>query len=322
MALLTPEETRGVWSLIPACATADGADLEARDTVDLDKLAAMVERLIAAGVNGIATTGTLGEGHTLLWEEHKKLIQTVVDVARKRVPIFTGTTSLNTRRTLEKTRWAKDAGADGVLNGVPMWLPPAWQNAVQFYRDLAEACPDVAIMIYHNPPVFRVTIPPAGFKQLAQVRNVVAVKQTVTELRHWIGVRDAVEGRINILVSDNVVWPTAMFGAGGVWSTRSSGAPEPVLRLWEATSRGDWARAEAIQRDINDAWPPVTVEEFHTYDTPLMKRIIDFVSDGQAGPTRRPFVYMPDNVEQAAQQGAAKWKALAAKYREPLYAGV
>ena len=73
--VLTAAETRGVWSLIPACATADAADLEARDTVDLDKLAAMVERLIQAGVNGIATTGTLGEGATLLWDEHQKLIR-------------------------------------------------------------------------------------------------------------------------------------------------------------------------------------------------------------------------------------------------------
>ncbi len=320
--VLTAEETRGVWSLIPACATADGDDLEARNTVDVDHLAAMVERLIQAGVNGIATTGTLGEGHTLLWDEHQKLIGTVIETVRKRVPVFTGTTSLNTRRTLEKTRWAMDAGSDGVLNGVPMWLPPSWQNAVQFYEDLALACPHAAIMIYHNPPVFRVTIPPAGFKRLSQLRNVVAVKQTVTELRHWLGVRDAVEGRINILVSDNVVWPTAMFGAGGVWSTRSSGAPEAVVRLWEAASRGDWARAETIQQDVCSAWPPVTTEEFHIYDTPLMKRIIDLVSDGQAGPTRRPFVHLPENVEQAAQIGAEKWKAVAAKYREPRYASV
>jgi hydratase-aldolase len=320
--VLAREETRGVWSLIPACATPDGDSVEARDTVDCDKLAAMVERLIKAGVNGIATTGTLGEGHTLLWDEHKKLISTVVETARKRVPVFTGTTSLGTRRTIEKTRWAIDAGSDGVLNGVPMWLQPSWQNAVQFYKDVAEAVPNAAVMVYHNPPVFRVTIPPAGFKQLAQVPNIIAVKQTVTEMRHWLGVRDAVEGRINILVSDNVVWPTAMFGAAGVWSTRSSGAPEPPLRLWEACSRGDWARAEEIQRDINDSWPAVTTEEFHIYDTPLMKRIIDLVSDGQAGPTRRPFVHLPANVEKAAQDAAVKWKALAAKYREPLYASV
>jgi len=318
--VLTAAETRGVWSLIPACATADAADLDARDTVDLDKLAAMVERLIQAGVNGIATTGTLGEGATLLWDEHQKLIQTVVEVARKRVPILTGTTSMNTRRTLEKARWAASVGSDGLLNGVPMWLPPSWQNAVQYYQDLAQACPDMAIMVYHNPPVFRVTIPPAGWKQLAQVGNIVAVKQTVTELRHWLGVRDAVGDRITILVSDNVAFPTAMFGAGGVWSTRSAGAPEPVLRLWEACSRQDWPRAEEIQRDIGETAPAVTVEEFHTYDTPLMKRIIDLVTDGQAGPTRRPWIHMPEHVWQAAERGAEQWKALAAKYREPLYA--
>ena len=156
--VLTAQETRGVWSLIPACATPNADELEARDTVDVDKLAAMVERLIQAGVDGIATTGRSARA-TLLWDEHQKLIQTVVDVARKRVPILTGTTSLNTRRTLEKARWAESVGSDGLLNGVPMWLPPSWQNAVQFYKDLAEAMPNMAIMIYHNP---RCSASPSG----------------------------------------------------------------------------------------------------------------------------------------------------------------
>ena len=157
--------------------------------------------------------------------------------------------------------------------------------------------------------MFRVTIPAAGWKQLAQVRNIVAVKQTVTEMRHWISVRDAVGQNITILVSDNVAWPTAMFGAGGVVHPLV-GRAEAVLRLWEAQP-ADWPRAEEIQLELCDTWPPVTVEEFHIYDTPMMKRIIDLVSDGQAGPTR-PFVHMPDNVEQAAQISAKKWKALVA----------
>jgi trans-o-hydroxybenzylidenepyruvate hydratase-aldolase len=247
-------------------------------------------------------------------------MQTVIEVARKRVPILTGTTSLNTRRTIEKTRWAASAGSDGVLNGWPMWLPGAWQNAVQYFEDLAAACPEMAIMVYHNPPIFRCTIPAAGWERLAQVRQVVAVKQTVNELNYFMKVRYTVGDRITTLVSDTVGWPTAMFGAGGIWSTRSSADPRPVLRLWEACQRADWPRAEAIQRDIAAASPPVSVEEFHIYDTPLMKRIIDLVTDGEAGPVRRPFVHLPEHVEQAAQFGAERWRALAAKYAEPLYA--
>ena len=152
---------------------------------------------------------------TLLWGEHKKLIQTVVEVVNHRVPVFTGTTSLNTRRIIEKTRGPRDVGSDGVLNGVPMWLQSSVENAVQCYVNLAEACPAMAIMIYHNPPAFRVTIPPAAFKQLGKVRNIVAVKQAVTELNQLMATIRACGDEISVLMSDRCCFPAMKFGARG-----------------------------------------------------------------------------------------------------------
>ena len=244
--VLTAQETRGVWSLIPACATPNADELEARDTVDVDKLAAMVERLIQAGVDGIATTGTLGEGHAALGRAPE------ADPDRR----GRGAQARADPDGHDEPEYAADA-REGALGGVGGLRRPAERRADvaaavlaerrAVLQGLAEAMPNMAIMIYHNPPVPR-HHPAAGWKQLAQVRNIVAVKQTVTEMRHWISVRDAVGQNITILVSDNVAWPTAMFGAGGVWSTRSSGA-RSALRLWRRQPRrlaargGDPARA-------------------------------------------------------------------------------
>ncbi len=106
-------------------------------------------------------------------------------------------------------------GSDGVLNGVPMWLQSSVENAVQCYVNLAEACPAMAIMIYHNPPAFRVTIPPAAFKQLGKVRNIVAVKQAVTELNQLMATIRACGDEISVLMSDRCCFPAMKFGARG-----------------------------------------------------------------------------------------------------------
>lgn len=314
--MLTAQDIRGVCALVTSPATPDGGSAKATKTFNRDAFAKIVEDRIREGVDIIATTGTAGEGHTLLWEEHKELIATAVEVVNKRVPLFTGTTSLNTREIIEKTKYATDAGADGVLNGVPMWLAPSWQNAVQCYRDLAEACPRTAIMVYHNPFAFRVTIPPPGWVELAKIPQVVAAKQTVSELNHFMGVLRAVEDKISVLASDNNGYPTMMFGARGLWSTRASMGAGPVVALYRACKNGDWEAAKRIQNDIVDAGytRKITIAEFHIYDAAIVKTAINAALDGLAGPIRPPFVHLPQHVEQAAIEVGLQWKGLCEKY--------
>ena len=71
--------------------------------------------------------------------------------AKKRVPVFVGTTSLNSREVVQKMKVVEKSGADGVLLGVPFYFPSTVDNAVRFYREIGEMFPKLNIMIYHNP---------------------------------------------------------------------------------------------------------------------------------------------------------------------------
>jgi hydratase-aldolase len=130
-----------------------------------------VDRIIRDGVDVVTTMGSFGECHTLLPSEKKKLVEATLGAAKKRVPVFIGCTTLNTRSTLEEVEFAQQAGADGVLCGVPFYFPSTVDNAVQFYLDLADAFPKMGIALYHNPQLHRITIPVAAFNKLVTRRT-------------------------------------------------------------------------------------------------------------------------------------------------------
>ncbi len=311
---LTAADVKGVYALLITPCKVGGDAVDARDTVDVDALEWFIENAISSGAHGIGMLGTAGECHTLTRDEWELVVRTSVEVVRRRVPLFCGSTTLNTRDTVERTRFVHNAGADGVLNGVPMWLVPSVDNAVQYYADIAEAVPDAAIMVYHNPAAFRVTIPPAAWGRLAQIPQVVAVKTTVADVNNTMGMIRAVGDHISVLVSDKLIYPSMMFGARGGWATRASISPYPMLRVYEACVRGDWEEANRIGAEVNHDWVPCTVEEFHMYDTPLVKRVVDIATGGKAGPTRRPFVHLPAHLEERAQKHAAHYLKLVEKY--------
>ncbi len=145
----------GLWPILPTPAKEGASDWRQRNTVDLDETARTVEALIASGVDGLISLGTYGEAHSLLWEEKKAFVSCVVETIRGRIPFFAGSTALNTREVIEQTRVMHDLGASGTMLGVPMWCKADLATAVQFYKDVTEACPDTAIAIYANSEAFK-----------------------------------------------------------------------------------------------------------------------------------------------------------------------
>src|SRR5687768_11915981 len=156
---LTASDVNGMWAILATPATDNGSDWRAENTVDLDETARVIEALIAAGVDGLLSLGTFGECATLAWEEKRAFIATAVETVRGRIPFFAGTTTLNTRETVRQTRVARDIGVDGTMLGPPMWCYPDLATTLQFYEDIAEACPDVAICVYANSEAFKFDFP-------------------------------------------------------------------------------------------------------------------------------------------------------------------
>lgn len=313
---LVPSDMKGLWGFVPACSTPDAADVNAVDTIDTDALASLVDRLVRDGVDGIVTTGSAGESHTLSDDEYRTLITTVVETVNARVPVFVGASTLNTRDSIRRARVIADLGADGIMSGPPMYLPQTAENAVQYYKDLAEAVPELAIMIYQNPHAFRITLPPGAFRELAQIRNVVALKQTSMDIFNVIGAIKAVKDKMSVLVLDQLMYPAMMFGAAGAWSIDVCMGPWPALSLRDACQRGNWTEAAAIADQMQAPFRTLglTMEEFQAMQSAWWKMAIDTAGYGRAGAARPPFVHIPQTVVDSAHRYGERWAGLAERY--------
>ena len=312
--MLGPQDLAGVCAMMPAFTTNDGDRIDATMTVNTETLSTAVDRIIKDGVDIIATTGTFGEFYSLLWEEQKVLIKATVEAVQKRVPLFIGCTSLNTREVLKKMQFIREAGADGVITGVPFYMPLTGDNAAQFYLDIADAFPDLAILIYHNPPYHRATIPVGAFKELVTRRNIVAMKDSHRNVDAFSKLMDIVQGRIKVFVRQAQLFPYALLGAPGCWSIDVWMGPWPLLSLRDACKAGDWAKARELSRQIRDATEGPSNMDLKWRDQ-VAKLSINEAGYCTAGPLRAPFRHIPEHVFEEARTRGKRWKKLAESCR-------
>ena len=315
--MLTPQDVSGVMAMMPAFATTNAADIDATDTVDVDNLKAGVDRIIRDGIDIIATTGSFGEFHTLLPEEFETLAHASVEAVGKRVPLFVGCTALNPREVLRKMRVARDAGADGVLVGVPFYFPSTVDNAVRFYREIAERFPSLNIMIYHNPPLHRIALPVGAIARILENPNIVAMKDSDRSTGEFQELMARVRGRLSVFVTQGQYYPYGLLGAAGCWSIEAWMGPWPLLRLRDAIDAGDWETANEITLDLSEE--RVGAPDLRWRET-ARKIAAQHAGYCQPGPLRPPFVEIPPDVRDRVQKRAARWQELCAKYR-PQVAG-
>jgi len=314
--MIRAEDLKGLCAMMPAFTTADGDSINATATVDTENLAKAVDRMIADGANMIATTGSFGEFHTLLWEEQKTLIEATVQTVRKRVPLFIGITALNTREALMKIRFAQEAGADGVLTGVPHYYPSTVDNAVQYYLDVADTFPKLGVMIYHNPLLHRITIPVDAFHRLVTRPNIVAMKDSHRDTFSFMKLMDIVGGKISVFVFQAQTHPYMSFGAAGCWSIFAWMGPWPVLRLLDACAVGDFATAKTICVELDEVSQAGGKLQFELlWRENSSKLAINEAGYCHVGPLRPPFRHVPAEVQESAKKIAQAWNRLVDKYR-------
>jgi trans-o-hydroxybenzylidenepyruvate hydratase-aldolase len=314
--LLTAVEINGAWAILPAPAK-EGADhWSAENTVDVDETARMVEAMVAAGVDGILTMGTLGEAATMTWDEKKTFISTAVEAARGRIPVFAGTTTLNTRDTIAQTRWAADVGIDGAMVGVPMWCAPSVDTAVQFYKDLAEACPNTAIAVYANFEAFKFEFGLGFWLRVSKIPQVVTAKlPPVAQLSTMI---EMTGRRIRFLPIDNEYYASARIAPDFItafWSSSASCGPQAAIALRDrvkaAKENGDWEPARKLSNAMAAAVGPIfpngSFKEFSTYNIRLEKERMNVAGWLKAGPTRPPYQIVPEAYLEGARTSGRAW---------------
>lgn len=145
--MLTANDYRGVYAIIPTPCKEGGDRFDAVDTVNLDETERLVNKLIDAGVEGLIALGTTGECATLSTDDYNAFARCVLETVNKRIPTFMGNSALGAHEVAARTRLLRDAGADGVLLGLPQWQICTNEMAVKFYQQFAEAFPELTIMV-------------------------------------------------------------------------------------------------------------------------------------------------------------------------------
>ena len=233
---------------------------------------------------------------------------------KKRVPVMIGCTHLNPREAMRQARFAQEAGADGLLLGVPFYYQATVDNAVQFYHDIADAFPKLGIMIYHNPTHHRVTIPVGAFKKITEKPNIVGMKDSHRTPLQFVELINTVKGKISVFVNQTQAFPYAMLGAAGCWSFNVWMGPSPVIRLRDACQAQDWETAKQICLDLegtNRVGPNIGNLSWRENVFKLATNEAGYCT---AGPLRAPWRIIPQEVKDNSKKIAAYWKTLCEKY--------
>lgn len=236
--------TTGWRGVFPAVTTQFNEDF----SIDFENTRRVQDALVNDGVNGLIVMGTCGENNSLDPEEKRSILKGAVEVVNGRVPVVTGVSEFDTRRAIAYARDAEKLGADGLMLLPAMVYVPKPEELVAHFKTVAEAT-SLPIMLYNNPPAYRVNIGTDVLCQLEGVKNIKAVKESAPDTRRFTDLINVFGDRFDIFAGlDDVALEGMMLGAKGWVSGLTSAFPEESVQLIAAFERGDIEEARSIYR--------------------------------------------------------------------------
>jgi 4-hydroxy-tetrahydrodipicolinate synthase len=273
-----PEPFHGVLPALITPFTDDG------EAIDTDALAALVNRMVAAGVGGLVPGGSTGEFTTLTNAERRRLVEATVEAAAGRVPVVAGTGALSTRETVELSRHAERAGAAAVMIVPPFYDALSWPELLAHYTAVAQAI-DVPIMYYNLPSASGVRLTAAQLRELpiACLKDTGGDAVAATELIQT-------DGPTLLNGWDTLTFAALAAGARAVVWGVASIVPEPCVELHRLliddidlpAARELWARL----------WPLCRFLEGESY--PAAVKAACRLAGDTTGPVRAPLLPLDD----------------------------
>jgi 4-hydroxy-tetrahydrodipicolinate synthase len=215
--------------------------------LDLERLKALVEYHISAGTHALVAAGTTGESGTLSYDEKCTVIKTVIDAAAERVPVIAGTAANATKACINLTYEAMELGAHAALIMTPAYIKPTQEGLYQHYKAIADAV-HMPIILYNVPGRTACDLLPETVLRLADVSNIIGIKEATGELSRLKMLVNEASGRLDVYSGDD---PTAaewmLQGAKGVISVTANVAPKHMAKLAEAALNKDEALTARLQ---------------------------------------------------------------------------
>ncbi|MFA5147962.1 MAG: 4-hydroxy-tetrahydrodipicolinate synthase [Candidatus Omnitrophota bacterium] len=214
--------------------------------VDELKLRELVEFHIKNGTSGIVPCGTTGESATLTHEEHNRVIEVVIEAAKKRIKIIAGTGSNSTSEAIDMTRFAEKAGADAALLLSPYYNKPTQRGLYMHYKAIADSV-KIPVIPYNIQSRTAVNIEPETFQKLAQIKNIAGVKESSGNLEQISRIRLLCGPDFEIISGDDALTlPIMAVGGVGVISVVANIVPRDVADLVAAFRKGDIRKAQEL----------------------------------------------------------------------------
>jgi 4-hydroxy-tetrahydrodipicolinate synthase len=218
--------------------------------IDEEALRHLVNYCVELGVTGVVPCGTTGEFVNLTIEEKKKTINIVVDQANGKVKVVAGTGASGTDQALEMTEYAKDAGVDAALIVTPFYLKPTDRGIYEHYDTIASKV-DLPIILYNIPQCTGLTLPWQMVEDLAQIPNIVGVKDSSGQLSFILAVLEKVRDKINVLCGhDEIVIGALAAGCSGAILASANVIPDVWVNVYNAIQKGDLRTAQELQYKV------------------------------------------------------------------------
>jgi 4-hydroxy-tetrahydrodipicolinate synthase len=234
--------------MFTGCGTAMVTPFTSDGGLDESTLRSLVRRQIEGGINFLVPCGTTGESPTLTRDEHLRVVSITVEEARGKVPVVAGAGGYNTKEVIELAREIEAIGADGILSVTPYYNKPTQEGLYQHYKAIASAT-TLPIIVYSVQGRTGINVEPATLKRLAEIENIVGVKEASGNIAQMASVMHNVPESFAVLSGDDSI-TLGLLGLGGrgLISVASNIIPRQMTDLTQAGMRGDFMLARQLQR--------------------------------------------------------------------------
>lgn len=228
--------------------------------LDEEALRRLVEWQITEGTHGLVPTGTTGESPTLNFDEHKRVIEVVIEAARGRVPVIAGTGSNSTDEAIDLSQHAEKVGANGLLIVNPYYNKPTQDGLYQHFKAIDEKV-GIPIVIYNIPGRTNVDMSVETMARIYELKNVTSVKDATANLARVSQQRAAMGAEFNQLSGEDATALGFMaHGGHGCISVASNVAPRLCAEFQTACMKGDFAAALKLQDRLMPLFDALFVE--------------------------------------------------------------
>jgi len=221
------------------------------DGIDSDRLTALVDTMVNAGVHAIAPLGSTGESAYLSFAEWKTVVDTTVAAVGGRVPVVVGSSDLTTAGTVARAAYAQEAGANAVMVIPVSYWPLSEREIVGHFTAVSDAI-SIPIMAYNNPATSGIDMSPTLLNRMFEtIANVKMVKESTGDIQRMLDLTELSSGELPVYNGSNPLVLDALRASASGWCTAAPCLrPAPVIELYEAFAAGNTDRAEELYDEL------------------------------------------------------------------------